>query len=225
MTEFVRFPRTPHLVWLARQNARKDKVLAPGEVREFLQRDIVVEEKVDGTNIGFSLDSTGALRVQSRGDYLRRDSHPQFQQLWSWLSARRDLLSRALSGDLILFGEWCFAVHSVRYDRLPDWFLAFDIYERGPGSFWSTDRKNRWLDDLGIKRVPEIARGRFSLESLLSLLGRSQVGSGLMEGLYLRQDSGERLAARAKIVRPEFVEEIGAHWSSRRLDRNSLLNA
>lgn len=225
MSEFVRFPRTPHLVWLARQNARKDKVLAPGEVSEFLQRDIVVEEKVDGTNVGFSLDATGALRVQSRGDYLRRDSHPQFQPLWSWLSARRDLLSQALSDDLVLFGEWCFAVHSVRYDRLPDWFLAFDLYERGPGRFWSTDRKNRWLDDLGIKRVPEIARGRFSPESLLSLLGGSRVGSGLMEGLYLRQDSGEWLAARAKIVRPEFVEEIGAHWSSRRLDRNSLLNA
>src|SRR5271168_4373025 len=103
MSQFLKFPRTPHLIWLAKDRAREDKVLAANEVDEFLQKEIVVEEKVDGTNIGFSFDQTGAIRVQSRGDYLRKDGHPQFQQLWPWLAARKDLLGYPLKSDLILF--------------------------------------------------------------------------------------------------------------------------
>jgi hypothetical protein len=33
-------------------------------------------------------------------------------------------------GRHILFGEWCRAQHSVFYSRLPDYFLAFDIWDR-----------------------------------------------------------------------------------------------
>jgi hypothetical protein len=225
MSQFLKFPRTPHLVWLAKDRSREDKVLAAHEADEFLQKDMVVEEKVDGTNIGLSFDQTGAIRVQSRGDYLRKDGHPQFRLLWSWLAERKDMLCGLLKYERVLFGEWCFAVHSVRYNRLPDWFVGFDIYDHEHGRFWSTDRRNWWLDDIGIKRVPEITRGRFSKEALIGLLGRSKLGSGSMEGLYLRQDADDWLAARAKIVRPEFVEGIGVHWSSRRLKSNALINA
>jgi hypothetical protein len=225
MNQFLKFPRTPHLVWLAKNRARGDKVLAAHEADEFLQKDIVVEEKVDGTNIGFSFDQAGAIRAQSRGDYLRKEGHPQFRLLWSWLAERKDLLGQVLKYERVLFGEWCFAVHSVRYNRLPDWFLGFDIYDHQHGRFCSTDRRNRLLDDFGIKRVPEIARGRFSKEELIGLLGRSRLGNGLMEGLYLRQDAGDWLVARAKIARPEFVEEIGVHWSSRRMESNAVINA
>ena len=33
---------------------------------------------------------------------------------------------RQLGDRLILFGEWCAAQHSLDYETLPDWFLAFD---------------------------------------------------------------------------------------------------
>jgi hypothetical protein len=55
---FVKFPHTPHLVWLAKTPCREDKVLSPAEARNFLEGDITVEEKVDGGNIGFSLSRT-----------------------------------------------------------------------------------------------------------------------------------------------------------------------
>jgi hypothetical protein len=43
-----------------------------------------------------------------------------------------------------------------------------------------------------------------------------------VEGLYLRRDQGGFLEARAKLVRPEFVQAIEEHWSSRTLERNGL---
>ena len=210
---FFKFPHTPHLLWLARTPCRDDKVFSLQEAGAFVDGDVTVEEKVDGTNIGFSVDQSGVLRVQSRGNYLAHGAHPQFQPLWPWIEARRSALSDALQPGLILFGEWCCAVHSVRYGRLPDWFLGFDVYERAASRFWSSGRRDRWLNDLGLAAVPCLARGRLSIQELVSLVGASRLGEGPMEGVYLRRDRAGWLERRAKIVRPAFVEGIDRHLS------------
>ncbi len=171
-------------------------MLSPDEVRTFIDGEVVVEEKVDGANIGFSLDDRGALRVQTRGNYLTRGSHSQFQPLWPWIEVRRDALIEALSPGLMLFGEWCFAVHSVRYEQLPDWFLGFDVYERASNRFWSSSKRDSWLSGLGLAAVPHLAKGRFSKEQLLSLIGMSRLSAGLMEGVYLRRERGDWLELR-----------------------------
>ena len=132
---FFKFPHTPHLLWLGRMPGREDKVFSPEEASAFVEGEITVEEKVDGTNIGFSLDESGVLRVQSRGNYLARSSHPQFQPLWPWIETRRFALIGALRPGLMLFGEWCFALHSVPYKQLPDWFLGFDVDDRAAAVF------------------------------------------------------------------------------------------
>ncbi len=219
---FFKFPHTPHLIWLAKSPCREDKVFSPIEAREFLEGEITIEEKVDGGNIGFSLDESGSLQVQNRGSYLTSGSHPQFQPLWPWIDARRFALIDSLRPDLMLFGEWCFAVHSVPYNRLPDWFLGFDVYDRAEGRFWSVDRRDSWLANLGLATVPRLARGQFSLERLRSLIGTSTITEGPMEGIYLRHDRGDWLEDRAKIVRSDFVEGIGKHWSELPLEKNSL---
>ena len=219
---FFKFPHTPHLLWLGKTPCREDKVLSPEEADAFVESEITVEEKVDGANIGFSLDESGVLRVQSRGNYLTHGSHPQFQPLWSWIESRRFTLIEALEPSLMLFGEWCFALHSVPYKGLPDWFLGFDIYDRAVNRFWSSDRRNRWLNDLGVTPIPRLAQGRFSIEQIISLIGTSRLSDGPMEGVYLRRDQGDWLEQRAKIVRPEFVEGIGNHWSNAPFKNNAL---
>lgn len=220
---FFKYPHTPHLFWLGRTPCRDDKVLSAEEARSFVDGDVTVEEKVDGANIGFSLNESGQLQVQNRGSYLVRGAHPQFQPLWPWLEARRFALAEALFPDLMLFGEWCFARHSVPYQRLPDWFLGFDVYERKTSRFWSSDRRDRWLKDLGLATVPHLAKSRFSIEQLIALMGVSRISDGPMEGIYLRRDRGDWLEQRAKIVRLEFVQAIAEHWSEKPLHKNSLL--
>lgn len=221
--EFFRFPHTPHLAWLGEGTPRDDKVLAPGEADDLLSGEVVVEEKVDGANLGISVGEDGVMRVQNRGTYLTRDNaHPQFRQLFDWLEVRRIELEDALFPSLILFGEWCVAVHSVRYSRLPDWFLAFDVYDREAGRFWSTRRRNELVDRLRLARVPEVARGRFDLDGLLSLMGRSRFTDEPSEGLYIRRESADWLEGRAKLVRAAFTQAIGEHWSKRVMERNAL---
>lgn len=220
--DFLRFPHTPHLVWLGPGTPRGDKVMSPQEASALLSDDVVVEEKVDGANIGLSVTSHG-VQIQSRGAILKRgETHPQFRPLFPWLDARRVAVIDRLEPHLIVFGEWCYAMHSVRYTSLPDWFLAFDVYDRSERQFWSVPRRDSLVDDLGLQTVPKITRGHFSMLDIKSMLGSSKLTKGQSEGLYIRRDDAKHLVARAKVVRPEFTQGIEAHWSGRSLETNRL---
>ena len=219
---FVKFPHTPHLAWLAAGQPRGDKVLSPEAAAQFLDGDLVVEEKVDGANLGFSM-LHGRVVAQSRGEYVRRPAHPQFGPLWSWLARQQAAMLESLGENLVLFGEWCYAVHSVHYAALPDWFVGFDVYDRRVRRFWSAARRNELLQRIGLFSVPELGRGRYRIRDLKLLLsaGTSRFG-GLIEGLYLRQENDGWLGHRAKLVRAEFLQSINEHWSSRPIERNHV---
>lgn len=224
MTAFFRYPHTPHLAWLGESLPREDKVLSESERRELLDYQLVVEEKVDGANIGFSLDDVGELRIQNRGSYLERGSlAPQFRTLFQWADSRSDLLLRHLGPQRILFGEWCFGVHSIRYYELPDWFLAFDVYDRATRRFFDVEARDALARDAGLCLVPRLASGRFTSESLPKLLGKSMLGAARGEGLYLRAVGAPM--RRAKLVAPEFTQAMSEHWSRRRLETNSVVKA
>jgi ATP-dependent RNA circularization protein (DNA/RNA ligase family) len=221
--DFLRFPRTPHIALLGESHVRGDKVLSPAEAREFLAHEVIVEEKVDGANVGFSVDAAGELRAQNRGSFISGETrHAQFKPLLPWMEERRELLAQALASHLMLFGEWCFAVHSIRYARLPDWFLVFDVYDRARAEFWSAERRDALARQLRLSSVPRIAVGRFNLPGLQRLLGPSRLGENPAEGLHIRREEADRLVARAKLVRPEFLHSIEEHWTRRPLETNSL---
>ena len=220
---FVKYPHTPHLLWLGDGQPRGDKVLSNDERERFLCAEIIVEEKVDGANIGISV-LNGEIAVQNRGAYIQRPAHVQFEPLWPWIESHRPKLIDEVGSNLILFGEWCYAVHALRYNALPDWFLGFDVYDRKAAQFWSVRRRNDLLHRLGLHAVPQIGRGQYNVIQLqrIAATGHTQYGDGPLEGVYLRRESGQWLEQRAKIVRAEFSQQIQAHWSGRTLQRNQL---
>ncbi len=223
MTAFFRFPHTPHIAWLGQGQPRDDKVLSPQEAQSLLSDVVTVEEKIDGANLGFSVDEDGTLRAQNRGKYLDIGSlDGQWKPLRQWLSTRREALIDALWPDLMLFGEWCYAVHSVRYTRLPDWFLAFDVYDRRDGVFWCADRRDALLSTMRVESVPKLGRGIFDVSQLKALLQHSHVSEHAAEGVYVRRERDGVLTARAKLVRAEFVQAIDEHWSKRAIEENQL---
>jgi hypothetical protein len=224
VNELFRFPRTPHLAWLGPGSPRDDKLLAPDEVDEMLAGEVVVEEKIDGANLGLSAGAeAGEIQAQNRGTILDFDHlHPQFRPLRQWLAMRRFQLHDALGPDLTIFGEWCYATHSIVYTRLPDWFVLFDVFDRTSRRFWSVDRRNALARALGLAVVPEVARGRFDLNGIIGLLGPSAFTDGPAEGVYVRSEAEGWLVRRAKLVRAEFTQAIGEHWSAGPLRTNAL---
>jgi hypothetical protein len=220
---FHKFPHTPHLLWLGAGAPREDKILTMPEAAEFLFGEVVVEEKVDGANLGFSLGPDGRVRPQSRGNYLAPGrSHAQWNPLWPWLAERRASLEDGLIGGLMLFGEWCYARHTVPYDALPVWFLGFDVFDKNKGRFWSVSRRNAWLRERGLIPIPEVKRGQFQLKQVPSLLGTSAVGHVPMEGIYHRREAAGWLSARTKVVSAAFKQQIEEHWTRRSVVPNQL---
>lgn len=221
-TDFYKFPSTPHLVTLPGVDVRDDKVVSADELEEFLQHDVTVEEKIDGANLGISFDSDGNIHVQNRGAFLPLPGAGQWKKLDQWLAPKTDSLFESLSDRYILFGEWCYAQHAVSYERLPDWFLGFDLYDKQVERFLCVQRRDDALQEAGIIPVPVIARGRFTFEVLKSLLSNSVFSDGPAEGLYLRLDRDEWLHLRAKLVRPAFVQSMDRHWSRSGIKPNRL---
>ena len=224
MSEFFRFPHTPHIAWLGKGSPRDDKVLTNLEAGRFLSRPVVLEEKVDGANLGFSVGTDGELRAQNRGQYLLRPFTGQFARLNEWLAIHEEALFDALGTRLILFGEWVAAVHSLNYNCLPDYFLVFDIYDRYVRRFWSSRRRNELAEKLGLDVIHRVGEGNYRLDLLKSMVQTipSLYNDGPCEGLYLRQEDEQWLTARAKLVHPDFTQSIGQHWRRRALEWNRL---
>lgn len=222
--DFFRFPHTPHLAWLGEGQPRDDKVLSQAEAAALLSRLVRVEEKLDGANLGMSVDAAGNFRFQNRGQYLQQPYQGQFGRLDIWLETRAEALFDALNPSMVAFGEWCAARHSLDYGLLPDWWMVFDIYDRTTGRFWGARRRNAWAAEHGLATVPTLAEGCFTLTELIALVARSpsRYREGPLEGIVVRSDDDEWADARAKLVRAEFVQSMGAHWRNRQIEWNRL---
>jgi ATP-dependent RNA circularization protein (DNA/RNA ligase family) len=224
MSEFFRFPHTPHLAWLAPGSPRDDKVLSLEEAEKLLVGDVVIEEKLDGANLGFSIGPDGTLRVQNRGQYMPPPFTGQFVQLGKWMNTHQDRLFDVLTESLIVFGEWCAARHSLDYDQLPDWWLMFDVYDLDAKRFWSTTRRNELAAVLGVSVVPCLYQGRVTLAQLKSwMVGEvSRFRQGDAEGVIVRREDAMWLQQRAKLVRANFTQAITRHWRHRVTEWNRV---
>src|SRR5690606_10045357 len=107
------------------------------------------------------------------------------------------------------------ARHSLDYEKLPDWFLLFDVYDRSKERFWSTPRRNALASKAGLSTVPKIFSGHTTLMTLKQLVMEtpSRYRAGLpLEGLVIRRESDKWCESRAKLVSPNFTQAIDSHW-------------
>jgi len=231
---FVKYPRTPHL--FGSRGTDDDRHLSAGESADILaDPSLIVEEKLDGTNVGVHFTTAGRLVLQCRGHEITEGMHPQYDLFKQWTMTKRPVMEEMLEDRLILFGEWLYARHSVHYLRLPHYFFEFDIYDKQRGEFLDLDSRLGHLEGTGILTVPVVHRGGIDEQELRALIDVSRFDSVfanpltgrddlIMEGLYLRTEAAGRVTRRAKLVRPEFVELVkrSEHWQHQTVVPNLL---
>lgn len=220
--EFFKFPSTPHLAVLTKDGVRDDKVFSDAERSDFLKNELVVEEKIDGANLGISFNSEGQLIFQNRGSLINPPYAGQWKKLSEWVAPREEALFEHLGEQYILFGEWCYAQHSISYDRLPDWFLGFDVFDKYLHRFLSTPKRNALFAATSIAAVPMVTKGCFGLGDLKDLFTHSRFADHYLEGVYLRWEDADWLIERAKLVRGSFTQQIEEHWSRKTIIPNKL---
>jgi len=231
---FVKYPRTPHL--FGARGTDDDKRMGPEDSARFVgDPTLIVEEKLDGTNVGIHFTTGGRMVLQCRGHEITEGMHPQYDLFKQWTAVKRSVLENMLGDGFILYGEWLYAKHTVFYRGLPHYFFEFDIYDKDAERFHSLDRRLEMLAGTGLQTVPVVHRGAATEEELLASIGESEFetefenpDSGVvdhrMEGLYLRTEADGLVSGRAKMVRPEFVEKIkqSEHWQHQRMVPNEL---
>jgi hypothetical protein len=152
-----RYPRTHHLEGSRLQPGDHDLEQVP--LATLRGAYCVVEEKLDGANAGMFVGEDGRLRLQSRGHVLTggaREKH--FDLFKQWAHAHAPALLELLADGLTLYGEWLYAKHTIFYDRLPQYFLEFDIRDAS-GAFWSTARRAEHLAGSPVAAVPILWQG------------------------------------------------------------------
>ena len=158
----IKFPRTAHLLDTGGTATTVDDLVVADVERIWHTlvcnpfRPAIVEEKVDGANLGIRIID-GEILVQNRSHYISSAEHPQFHRIQPWIEEHRSTLEGILgSENLILYGEWCVARHSILYDRLPDIFVAYDLYDIDVGRFYSRCRFHHAMKGSEISVVPTI---------------------------------------------------------------------
>ena len=123
----------------------------------------------------------------------------------------------------ILFGEWLVATHSIPYTRLPDWFMAFDLYDRSTESWADRRTLEGLLADTEIRIVPVVYQGKMPKEEeLREMVQRpSMFYEGRVEGVYVKVERGGWVVSRGKVVRADFIAG-NEHWSKGPLQLNAL---
>jgi len=232
--DFVKYPRTPHL--FGSKGTEDDKHLNESDSLEFISDDsLIVEEKIDGTNVGIHFSDNREIVLQCRGHLITEGMHPQYDLFKQWAVVKRNVLEERLEQRFILFGEWVYARHSIFYRQLSHYFFEFDIYDKAEEAFLDLQQRLSLLEGTGIETVPVIHHGALKRKQLESLIGPSQFDSqfeppnksetdNLMEGLYFRTEANGVVTGRAKYVRPEFVEKINqsTHWQQQVMVPNEL---
>lgn len=192
---------------------------------------------MDGSQLGISFAHNGNLQFQSRGSFLNA-SKDEFALAKNWAYQHIDELRNLLSDRYIVFGEWLYLKHTIFYDRLPHYFMEYDIYDRMKNNFLSTQARSNLLKNYGfISSVRVIEEGCYqnahqlfelvrnsaftsanAKSSLLSAVKQSDAStetvlyetdlSGQMEGLYIKVEDQHKVLARYKFIRGDFLKKI-----------------
>lgn len=233
---FKKYDRTPHVKGSRFQHGDHDMEAVPWS--ELRGKHLVVEEKLDGTNVGISFDEHGKLQLQSRGHYLRGGPRElQYALLKQWASTIQEELFSAIYDRYIVYGEWMYAKHTVFYDALPHYFMEFDVYDKEKNEYLSTSARAYLLRNCHYDSVLVLAEGQFDkLSELSSLITRSNfitddrdanltnaaLNAGVlpieavkhtdmhpeMEGLYIKREEDGVVKGRYKYVRDTFTSSI-----------------
>ncbi len=239
----MKLPRTLHIEGSRLAPGKNDPDAIP--FSKLQGQFLVIEEKVDGSGVSIALDNSLNLEIDHRGSPA---SGKEYWQLHEWAENHWEDLVLLLGERYVLFGEWMKNKHSIFYDNLPNYFLESDVYDKERKIWLSTSARNSLLSKSRfIKRVPVLATIKPSslsqitglvgasnyqtpdwkkaLQSKCNMLGMDYVrtlsetdDSGLMEGLYIKQEDDFQVLNRYKYVRYEFLQSIlnsGTHLMDR----------
>lgn len=211
-----KYNRTFHVPWSPGMTS-DDKMAK--DISALLNVPIVITEKIDGSNTS----------LEKEGCFARTHSGPPTHESFNGLKALHASLCYMIPENLQLFGEWCFAKHSIAYEALPGYFLLFNIRNNNYWESWEI--VELWAEQLNIPTVPVLFKGIVNSENELKELTESFMiepskCGGIREGVVIRVSDSfndEKFSTHvAKMVRANHIQ-TSTHWREQEIIRNKLI--
>lgn len=197
----------------------------------FNSPNLFVEEKIDGANCGVSLWE-GNFIVRNRTHILHKGvikdtpAKKQFASIWNFLHDHKQkfiLLNKLIGTECGVYAEWLYALHGIRYDLLPAYFVPFEIFLPHEKIYLDSGLARRYIEEAGFSLPPLLHQGPLQSWSLLNqFCCEPSVFSSVdqREGVFLKVSDGKKITHRFKVVRQGFTQ--GCSWNTKKLARNGI---
>lgn len=201
----MKYPRTFHLPFSP--GAGSDDKITPS-VDPILGQEVVITEKLDGSNCCLTKDQV----------FARTHATPARHPSFNWVKQVHAGIAHLIEEDELIFGENCFAIHSIEYHGLPSYFFAFGIFKNGYWLSWEEVKKR--ANELGLITVPELGFFNFKTSKELQkaiegVYSQPSVFGGDREGVVVRAITGFKEedfeTSVMKMVRKDHVQTED-HW-------------
>ncbi len=207
--KYVKYSRTYHLRW---SNLLKDDRMMPSH-DSFEGKRVIGTLKMDGENTTMYNDHIHARSINS-------GSHPsrnKVKDIWAQMSY-------LLDDNMRVCGENLYAVHSLKYENLPSYFMMFSMWIDNTCLSW--DETIEYSKIFGLDLVPVFYDGIFDEQAIKDAFGPYVDNN---EGYVIRLadefNYGDFRSSVGKYVRPEFREIVNnshGHWISKKIEKNEL---
>lgn len=206
-----KYPRTYHI--LSSPGATDDdKTLK--NLSQFVEKDVVIMEKMDGESSSCSKDYTHARSLDS-------NNHPSR----NWIKGMWAEKSYLLPNDWRICFENVFATHAINYDNLETYAFVLNIWDEN-NMCLDYDETLEWCTLLGLIHAPVLFRGVFDEKILNNIINNLDLEK--QEGIVIRNTNSfhydDFKNNYGKWVRVGHVQEDSTHWISKPVVPNKLKN-
>lgn len=208
---FIKYPRTPHLPW-SPGTTDDDRILH--DLSHFDGKRVVITKKMDGENTTMYSNYIHARSLDSRGGFDR-----------DWVKTFWSGFAHNIPEGWRICGENLWARHSIAYENLPSYFMAFSVWNNDNICISWNDTLE-YLELLSIQPVEVIYDGNWDMGIVRSL--DKTLNPELDEGFVVRladsfhyDDFGTSVA---KYVRKGHVQ-TGTHWRHQEIVPNGLMKS
>jgi hypothetical protein len=209
-TNRVKYPRTYHLPW-SPGITDDDRVLSQETIEKWDGHLVVITEKMDGENTTMYRDGIHARSLEYEARYDR-----------DRIKALHASMAYKIDEGMRVCGENLTAVHSIRYENLPHFFMVYGIWVNETCLSWGDTET--YAAVLGLPTVPVLWEGIWS--TAFATTYHELLDFKTQEGYVVRPAgpfSMREYATRVgKYVREGHVQNNHGHWTRRRVEWNTI---
>lgn len=209
-----KYPRTYHMPWSPGATSDDKKLFEGWFDKLYKGKEVVITEKLDGSNTCFT-----CTEVYGRS-HATPTRNPWDKNLWGsdgllWK------VKPVIGVYEFVFGENLYGVHSIEYNRLPEYFFVFNVYNNYEDKWYSWDDVVMMANCMEVPTVPVLYRGVIESEDELKklvdkLMSEPSTFGDTKEGVVMRladEFAGDDFAdCVCKYVRANHVQ-TDEHWT------------